>query len=227
MTSPRSAIIVAGGVGKRMASPVPKQFLLLRGKPVLCHTIEAFHGFDPEMRIIVVLPKEQVGRWRSLIIEHGFSIEHTVVNGGKERFHSVREGLREVDHEGLVAVHDGVRPLVSEDLIRRCFVAASAHGAAIPVVPVSSSVRELVDGGSRAVDRALLRIVQTPQCFRADLLWKAFELPYDPAFTDEATLVERIGVLVQLVEGEERNIKVTTPMDMRMAEALMAEGVTK
>lgn len=221
MTSPRSAIIVAGGVGKRMASPVPKQFLLLRGKPVLCHTIEAFHGFDPEMRIIVVLPKEQVDMWRTLCTKHQFSIEHTVVNGGKERFHSVREGLNAVAHDGLVAVHDGVRPLVSVELIDRCFAAAEEHGSAIPVVPVISSVREVIRDGSRALDRSSLRLVQTPQCFRVPLLRKAFELPYDPAFTDEATLLERTGTIVHLVEGEERNLKVTTPEDLRVAEGLI------
>ncbi len=217
----RSAIIVAGGIGKRMASPVPKQFLLLRGKPVLCHSIAAFHRFDPAMQLIVVLPKEQITIWRALCIGHHFSIEHTVVTGGAERFHSVQEGLKEVKHDGLVAVHDGVRPLVSVELITRCFTAASAHGAAIPVVPVGSSMRQVSGDSSLALDRASLRIVQTPQCFSVPLLRKAFELPYDPAFTDEATLTERSGAPVHLVEGEERNIKVTTPMDLRMAEALL------
>ena len=144
----RSAIIVAGGVGKRMATPVPKQFLLLRGKPVLCRSIAAFHRFDPAMQLIVVLPKEQIDIWRTLCIGHHFSIEHTVVAGGTERFHSVREGLKEVKHDGLVAVHDGVRPLVSVELITRCFTAAEKHGAAIPVVTVGSSMRQ-VSGDTR------------------------------------------------------------------------------
>ncbi len=217
----RTTIIVAGGSGKRMGSAVPKQFLMLQGKPVLCHTIEAFHRFDADMQLIVVLPKEQMDAWAALCSEHGFTISHTVVAGGAERFHSVREGLNAVKHIGLVAVHDGVRPLVSVELIARCFAAAEEHGAAIPVVPVSSSVRELEDGGSHAVDRSRLRMVQTPQCFRVELLRKAFELPYDPAFTDEATLVERMGLAVHLVEGEERNIKVTTPLDLRVAEVLL------
>jgi 2-C-methyl-D-erythritol 4-phosphate cytidylyltransferase len=223
MTSARSAIIVAGGIGKRMSSPVPKQFLLLHGKPVLCHSIGAFHRFDPAMQLIVVLPKEQTDIWRTLCIGHHFSIEHTVVTGGAERFHSVREGLREVAHDGLVAVHDGVRPLVSVELIARCFTAASAHGAAVPVVLVGSSMREVSGDSSRALDRSTLRIVQTPQCFAVPPLRKAFELPYDPAFTDEATLVERSGRPVHFVEGEERNIKVTTPMDLRLAEVLLEE----
>ena len=217
----RSTIIVAGGSGKRMGSAIPKQFLLLQGKPVLCHTIEAFHRFDPDMQLIVVLPIEQMDAWAALCSEHSFAIGHTVVAGGAERFHSVGEGLKAVKHEGLVAVHDGVRPLVSVELIARCFAAAEEHGAAIPVVPVSSSVRELKDGGSHAVDRSRLRIVQTPQCFRVEVLRKAFELPYDPAFTDEATLVERLGLAVHLVDGEERNIKVTTPLDLQLAEMVL------
>ena len=220
----RSTIIVAGGSGKRMASPVPKQFMLVKGKPFLCHVISAFHLYDPAMQIIVVLPKEQIDSWRVLCIGHGFTIDHTVVAGGEERFHSVREGLKEVAHDGLVAVHDGVRPLVSLGLIERCFAAAELHDAAIPVVPVSSSMRELTDEGSRALDRSRLRIVQTPQCFQVELLRKAFKLPYDPAFTDEATLVERMGNLVRLVEGDERNIKVTTPDDLVIAAALLEEG---
>lgn len=219
----RSTIIVAGGSGKRMGAAVPKQFLLLAGKPILCHTMEAFHRFDPAMQLIVVLPKEQIAGWRTLCTGHGFTIEHVVVSGGEERFHSVWEGLKEVQHDGLVAVHDGVRPLVSVDLIERCFAAAEANGAAIPVVPVSSSVRELVGEGSRALDRSRLRVVQTPQCFRVELLCKAFELPYDPAFTDEATLVERIGLAVHLVDGEDYNIKVTTPTDLILANALLDE----
>lgn len=217
----RSTIIVAGGSGKRMGASVPKQFLLLKGMPVLCRTIEAFYQADPDMQLIVVLPEDQLDSWRMLCIGHGFTLEHSVVCGGEERFHSVREGLKEVKHEGLVAVHDGVRPLVSVGLIARCLAAAEAHGAAIPVVPVSSSVREVIGGGSRAVDRARLRLVQTPQCFRVPLLRKAFERPYDPAFTDEATLVERTGTTVHLVEGEERNIKLTTPLDLRVAEVFL------
>lgn len=220
----RSTIIVAGGTGKRMASPVPKQFLLLAGKPLLCHTITAFHRFDPPMQLIVVLPKEQIVTWGTLCSEHGFTTEHAVVPGGEERFHSVGEGLKHVKHDGLVAVHDGVRPLINVELIDRCFAAAEEHGAAIPVLPMSSSVRELVGEGSRAVDRTRLRKVQTPQCFRVELLRKAFQLPYDPAFTDEATLVERMGLAVHLVQGEERNIKVTTPTDLILANSLLAEN---
>lgn len=218
----RSTIIVAGGSGKRMGTSVPKQFLLLKGKPLLCWTIDAFHAFDAEMPIVVVLPEAQIPIWKSLCIGHGFHTEHQVVAGGEERFHSVRNGLLAVEGDGLVAVHDGVRPLVSTDLIARCFKSAAEFGSGIPVVAIPSSVRELEGGTSRAVDRSLLRAVQTPQCFRTDLLRNAFELPYDPAFTDEATLVERTGVPVHLVDGEEHNVKVTTPVDLLVAEVTVS-----
>lgn len=224
----RSAIIVAGGSGKRMGASVPKQFMLLKGKPLLCWTIEAFRTYDPRIPIIVVLPGTQIPIWKELCRAHSFHAEHQVVAGGEERHHSVKNALATVVHNGLVAVHDGVRPLVSKDLVGRCFDAAKAHGAAIPVTMISSSVREIDPsnglGRSRAVDRSGLRAVQTPQCFRMEVLRKAFELPYDPAFTDEATLVERSGTEVYLVDGEERNIKVTTPVDLRVAEALLGEG---
>lgn len=215
-----STIIVAGGSGKRMGGPIPKQFLLLKGKPLLCWTIEAFHRYDPALPIILVLPEQQITVWKTLCIGHHFHLPHTIVAGGAERFHSVRNGLAQVEHDGLVAVHDGVRPLVSEALIDRCFRAAEAHGAAIPVVPIASSVREVVGDASHPLDRSKLRAVQTPQCFRVDVLRKAFDLPYDPAFTDEATLVERIGAKVHLVDGEERNIKVTTKEDLLLAQSL-------
>jgi 2-C-methyl-D-erythritol 4-phosphate cytidylyltransferase len=231
----RSTIIVAGGSGKRMGAALPKQFLLLKGKPLLMWTIEAFHRFDAAMHLIVVLPQDHHATWLDLCTKHGFTIAHTLVSGGAERFHSTLEGLKAVAHEGLVAVHDGVRPLVSAELIARCFAAADEHGAAIPVVAISSSMRQVseIDAPSsrlspstplresRAVDRSRLRAVQTPQCFKAPLLRRAFELPYNPAFTDEATLVERLGVEVQLVEGEERNIKVTTPFDLLVAEVVL------
>lgn len=217
----RSTIIVAGGSGKRMGAALPKQFLLLKGKPLLMWTIEAFHRFDAAMQMIVVLPQDHHATWQDLCTKHGFTIAHTLVSGGAERFHSTLEGLKALTHEGLVAVHDGVRPLVSTEQIARCFAAAEEHGAAIPVVAISSSVRQVQDHGSLAVDRSRLRAVQTPQCFKVPLLRRAFELPYDPAFTDEATLVERLGVDVQLVEGEERNIKVTMPFDLLVAEVVL------
>ena len=217
----RSTIIVAGGTGKRMGAAVPKQFLLLKGEPLLFHTLRAFHAFDPGMQLVLVLPQDHHETWDHLCGEFDFEVQHELVAGGAERFHSTQAGLAAVKHDGLVAVHDGVRPLVSAALIARCFCSAEEHGAAIPVVPISSSVRELTDEGSQPMDRSRLRAVQTPQCFRVPLLRRAFELPYDPAFTDEATLVERLGVDVHLVEGEDLNIKVTTPFDLQVAEGVL------
>lgn len=217
----RSAIIVAGGIGKRMEASIPKQFLLLKGKPLLCYSIDAFRAYDAIMQIVVVLPEVQIPIWKSLCIHHGFSTEHQIVAGGEERFHSVRNGLTKVAHNGLVAVHDGVRPLVNGGLIDRCFKGAEANGSAIPVVPVSSSIREITPEGSKALDRSAFRIVQTPQCFRTDLLRKAFELPYERTFTDEATLVERLGQPVHLVEGDDANLKITTPIDLMVAAGLL------
>lgn len=217
----KHAIIVAGGSGKRLGGPVPKQFQSVKGRPLLMWTIEAFHRHDPIMPLIVVLPREHFDIWKALCMGHRFIIKHEVVAGGEQRWHSVKAGLEKVRGDGLVAVHDGVRPLVSTDLIARCFDAADAQAAAIPVVPVVPSIRETTAEGSRALDRSRLLAVQTPQCFHTDLLRKAFEQPYDSAFTDEATLVERLGVKVALVEGEEHNIKVTTSVDMRVAEALL------
>ncbi len=219
---PCSAILVAGGSGKRLGGPVPKQFQSLKGRPLLMWTIEAFHRHDRDMPLIVVLPQAHFDIWKALCTGHRFSVPHAVVAGGEQRWHSVKAGLERVKGDGLVAVHDGVRPLVSTDLIGRCFSAADRHGAAIPVVPVAPSIRETTAEGSRALDRSRLLAVQTPQCFHTDLLRKAFEQPYDSAFTDEATLVERLGVEVHLVEGEEHNIKVTTSVDMRVAELLLA-----
>lgn len=218
----RSTIIVAGGSGKRLGGPVPKQFQTVKGRPLLMWTIEAFHRFDPGMVLIVVLPKEHFDIWKALCMGHRFFIKHEVVAGGEQRWHSVKAGLEKVEGDGLVAVHDGVRPLVSVKLIERCFAAADEKAAAIPVVPVVPSIRETTADGSRALDRSKLLAVQTPQCFHADLLRKAFEQPYDPAFTDEAALVERMGVKVALVEGEDNNIKVTTAMDMRLMELALA-----
>lgn len=217
----RSAILVAGGTGSRMGAETPKQFLPLAGKPMLFHAIQAFHGYDPDMQLVVILPKDELRVWEELCRDHHLAVPHTVVPGGAERFHSVRAGLARVEHDGLVAVHDGARPLVDTALIARCMDAAGRSGAAVPVVKVSSSMRRLSGDASEAVDRNMLRMVQTPQCFKAELLRRAFQQHYDPAFTDEATLVERLGTTVQLVDGDERNIKVTTPADMAMAEALL------
>lgn len=221
-TSKHTILIVAGGRGTRMGGPQPKQFLELAGRPVLMHTLEAFDRWDASARLIVVLPEDQIDTWKRLCEAHVFGRIHRVVAGGETRFHSVRNGLDAVASDGLIAVHDGVRPLVAPSVIAACFAAAADGGAAVPVVPVVESVREVdADGGSRPVDRARLRVVQTPQVFRADVLRAAYCLPYDPRFTDDASVVEASGVAVRLVPGNRENIKLTTPMDLLLAEQLM------
>lgn len=222
LTSKHTILIVAGGRGTRMGGPQPKQFLELAGRPVLMHTLEAFDRWDASARLIVVLPEDQIDTWKRLCEAHVFGRIHRVVAGGETRFHSVRNGLDAVASDGLIAVHDGVRPLVAPSVIAACFAAAADGGAAVPVVPVVESVREVdADGGSRPVDRTRLRVVQTPQVFRADVLRAAYCLPYDPRFTDDASVVEASGVAVRLVPGNRENIKLTTPMDLLLAEQLM------
>lgn len=222
LTSKHTILIVAGGRGTRMGGPQPKQFLQLAGRPVLMHTLEAFDRWDASARLIVVLPEDQIDTWKRLCEAHVFGRIHRVVAGGETRFHSVRNGLGVIASNGLIAVHDGVRPLVAPSVIAACFAAAADGGAAVPVVPVVESVREVdADGGSRPVDRTRLRVVQTPQVFRADVLRAAYCLPYDPRFTDDASVVEASGVAVRLVPGNRENIKLTTPMDLLLAEQLM------
>ena len=224
LTSKHTILIVAGGRGTRMGGPQPKQFLELAGRPVLMHTLEAFDRWDASARFIVVLPEDQIDTWKRLCEAHVFGRIHRVVAGGETRFHSVRNGLGAVASNGLIAVHDGVRPLVAPSVIAACFAAAADGGAAVPVVPVVESVREMdADGDSRPVDRTRLRVVQTPQVFRADVLRAAYCLPYDPRFTDDASVVEASGVAVRLVPGNRENIKLTTPMDLLLAEQLMRQ----
>ena len=213
----RTVIIVAGGKGLRMGGDLPKQFIPLQGKPVLMHTIETFHKWDSAACIVLVIPEEHDSYWKMLCEELNFTISHHVVYGGETRFHSVRNGLREVEGEALVAVHDGVRPFVTPEVITSCFDAAEASAAAIPVVPMIESVREVTGEESHPFDRNRLCIVQTPQVFNSEILRKAYEQPYDERFTDDASLVEASGHLIRLVEGNRENIKITTPMDLQYA----------
>ena len=207
-------IIVAGGKGLRMGGDLPKQFIPLHGKPVLMHTIEAFYKWNPEACLLIVIPQEHENYWKMLCKELNFDVPHRVVYGGETRFHSVRNGLREVKSEGLIAVHDGVRPFISQEVISSCFNAAETFGAAIPVVPMIESVREVNGTESRPFDRNRLCIVQTPQVFDSELLHKAYEQPYDERFTDDASVVETSGHKIHLVDGNRENIKITTPMDL-------------
>ena len=219
-------IIVAGGQGLRMGLPVPKQFALVAGRPVLMHTIARFHEADPLLGIIVVLPADQHDYWNDLCREHDFRIEHTVVSGGETRFHSSQNGLRAIpdDVDGVVGIHDGVRPFVSVEVIRRCYAEARRSGSAIPVVPVVDTLRIVGEGnGSHNVDRSQFRAVQTPQVFRAAELLKAYEQPYDSTFTDDASVWERAGYKVNLSAGGTRNIKITVPDDIAIAELYLGD----
>lgn len=214
----RGVIIVAGGSGKRMQSSLPKQFMILGGEPVVAHTINAFAEALPGAEIVVVLPEEHMALWKNLAARFDVAV-HKVVAGGKERFDSVKCGLEALSSEvEYVAVHDGVRALVSKRLIIRAMLEVERHDAVVPVVPVVDSIRRVLDIGSEIVPRGELRIIQTPQLFKAEVLRNAYALPYDPRFTDDASVVEATGGDITLIEGERSNIKLTTPEDMEWAE---------
>jgi 2-C-methyl-D-erythritol 4-phosphate cytidylyltransferase len=219
----KSVIIVAGGSGKRMGTDVPKQFLLLKSKPVLMYTISCFYDYDNEMEIIVVLPKEHISVWQQLCVEHNFNIKHQIAEGGSERFYSVKNGLEKIIHKGIVAIHDGVRPLVSNETIARSFNKAAETGAAIPVMPVIESLRKIEGENSIAVNRSEFVSVQTPQSFNIDLLKKSYQQEFLSSFTDDASVVEKFGHQVSLVEGNIENIKITTPQDLALAEYLLSQ----
>lgn len=214
-------IIVAGGKGLRMGSDLPKQFLPLGGKPVLMHTLEVFRRYDAALHIILVLPREQQDFWKQLCEEHDFRIEHQVADGGETRFHSVKNGLALVPASGLVGVHDGVRPFVSLEVIRRCYELAERQKAVIPVIGVVETVRHLTDAGSETVSRDEYKLVQTPQVFDAELLKQAYAQDFTPFFTDDASVVEALGVPVYLAAGNRENIKITTPFDLKVGSVLL------
>ena len=214
-------LIVAGGKGLRMGSELPKQFLPIGGKPVLMRTIEAFYACNPEIRIILVLPCSQQAYWDGLCREHHFSIPHQVADGGETRFHSVKNGLELVTTPGLVGVHDGVRPFVAREVRARCYALAAEKRAVVPVTDVVETVRHLTGTGSETVARDEYKLVQTPQVFDAELLKQAYRQPYTPHFTDDASVVEALGVPVCLTAGNRENIKITTPFDLKIAAALL------
>lgn len=219
----RGVIIVAGGSGKRMQSALPKQFMMLGGLPVVAHTINTFSEALPGAEIVVVLPEEHIPLWRNLAARFDIAV-HRCIAGGKERFHSVKNGLDALSEEvEYVAVHDGVRALATKKMILRVQLAAEERGAAIPVTEVVDSYRRVDGSESYIVPRTELRIVQTPQTFSAELLRRAYEQPFSDKFTDDASVVEVLGAKITLVEGERRNIKLTTPEDMAIAERLLEE----
>ncbi|MFZ1237249.1 MAG: 2-C-methyl-D-erythritol 4-phosphate cytidylyltransferase [Prevotella sp.] len=217
-------IIVAGGKGARMGTDLPKQFLAVGGRPMLMHTIQRFYDYDSKLNIILVLPHEQQEYWRQLCENNQFEIKHTVVDGGATRFESSKNGLAVIpdDADGVVGIHDGVRPFVSFETIERCYETARDEYAVIPVMPVTDTLRYIdSQGGGKNVLRSDYRIVQTPQTFDINLVKKAFELPYQESFTDDASVVEALGCTVGMVDGNRENIKITTPFDLIIAETLI------
>lgn len=219
-------IIVAGGKGLRMGGEVPKQFLPINGKPVLMRTLERFREYSADLQIILVLPKAQQDYWQGLCEEYHFSVDYQIADGGATRFHSVQNGLKLVpdDAEGVVGVHDGVRPFVSVEVIGKCYEAARKDLAVIPVAPVVETLRYVGgDGPDRNVLRSDYRLVQTPQTFDIQLLKRANIQPYSEAFTDDASVVEGIGQKVSMVDGNRENIKITTPFDMLLAEVMVVK----
>lgn len=217
----KTLIVVAGGKGERMQTEIPKQFIELKGKPILMHTLEVFYDYDPQMQIILVLPASQFDYWIELCEHHRFNLPHRIAAGGNTRFQSVCNGLALAPNEGLIAVHDGVRPLVSTATIHACLAEAAASRAAIPVTDVVESLREVKLGSSIAVNRADYKLVQTPQVFDAQLLKQAYQQPYQDGFTDDASVVEAFGAKVSLVDGNRENIKITNPNDLKIASILL------
>ncbi len=215
------AIIVAGGSGVRMGSELPKQFIEINGLPILMHTINCFYSYNALIKLIIVLPQSQQNFWQQLIKLHNFNVQHVVATGGQTRFHSVKNGLEFVTGPGLIAVHDGVRPLVNHQTIERCFLAAQKSGAVVPVCHVSESLRMVTNNGSVAVNRDNYFTVQTPQVFDAQLLQKAYNTNFVNTFTDDASVVEAFGHKISMVDGNVENIKITRKIDLVIASTLL------
>lgn len=215
------AVIVAGGSGSRMKSEVAKQFIEIGGLPILMHTVNAFKLFDSAIQIILVLPHEQRKYWNILCEKFQFDIDHQVVDGGETRFHSVKNGLALIKQTGIIGIHDGVRPFVSQETLQNAYQKAEKSGNAIPVIDVFESIRQTDKAGNHSLDRSNIKLVQTPQVFQAEQLLKAYQLPYSSNFTDDASVVEAAGNKITLVEGNRENIKITTPFDLTIAKVLL------
>jgi 2-C-methyl-D-erythritol 4-phosphate cytidylyltransferase len=218
----RAVIIVAAGSGSRMGGDLPKQYLKLREKPLIIHTLERFQNFDPEMKVVVVLALAHRELWEDIAKSYEIAGGLTIVMGGAKRYDSVNNGLSRVDKASLVGIHDAVRPLVSQDTLARCYDAALRKGSGIPVIEMDESVRVLdKEGGSVPMDRSGLRRVQTPQVFRSERIKKAYQQPYKNTFTDDASVYETVYGAPSLVDGNRENIKITTPTDMKLAGLLI------
>jgi 2-C-methyl-D-erythritol 4-phosphate cytidylyltransferase len=215
-----SIIITAGGIGKRMGGNMPKQFIEIAGKPLLIHTLELFYSADPAAQLILTLPPDWKEFWIDLLDKHSCYISHTIVDGGNERYHSIKNALS-ICIGKFIAVHDGVRPLVSKETVKRCFDSVEQYGQVIPVIPLKESLRQIFEDTSRSVNRSNFCLVQTPQCFKKEVITKAYNIPYHIGITDDATLVEEAGYIIHLVEGNEENIKITTQLDLIIAEQLV------
>lgn len=230
MTERVGIVVVAGGSGSRMGAAMPKQFLEIAGRPILVRTVERMHEALPEAEIVVVLPEAHVELWQECYAKAECRVEHRIALGGATRFDSVQSGIAALSDDcELIAVHDGVRPMLSVEMIRRGVECAAENGAAVPVIAVVDSIREVDSKGSHAVDRSRLRAVQTPQVFRADLLRKAYaavgaRLEDRSKATDDASVVEMYGHAVALYEGEPQNLKLTTPTDLNVAEVILTNG---
>lgn len=214
-------IIVAGGSGQRMKSIIPKQFLLINSLPILMHTINRFYNFDKQQTLILVLPESQIEYWEDLCLKFKFTTPHIIAIGGATRFESVKNGLKLVTESGIVAIHDGVRPLVSHETILRCFNKAIELGNAIPVVDMDESIRLITDNESVSVPRENYKKVQTPQVFKSEIIKQAYNREFSPLFTDDASVVENTGAKINLVEGNVENIKITHSFDLIIANELL------
>jgi 2-C-methyl-D-erythritol 4-phosphate cytidylyltransferase len=217
-----SVIITAGGIGKRMGADLPKQFLEIQGKPILLHCLEKFHSFDPTLEIIITLPTDWISYWNDLINSFHCKIPHRVSAGGLERFHSIQLALNLCTGD-FIMVHDGVRPLVSHETIQRCIGGLNHSESVIPVLAVKDSLRFITQDGSKMVDRNAYKLVHTPQCFKAELLKQAYQTSFQEGMTDDASVVESLGIEPFLVESNEENIKITTNSDLLIAAAYMKQ----
>jgi len=217
------ALIVAGGKGTRIKSKLPKQFLELNGLPILMHTINAFVRYSTSVRIILVLPEDDFEIWNALCEKFSFKVPVILERGGESRFQSVKNGLDKIEGNGLVAIHDGVRPLVSEDIIGASFRLAAVHQSAVAAVRLKESIRMTDQDNTKAMDRSRFRLIQTPQTFQIDLIKKAYQQKEDASMTDDASVAERAGHIISLFEGSYENIKITTPEDLIVADALMKQ----
>ncbi|HEY3430623.1 MAG TPA: 2-C-methyl-D-erythritol 4-phosphate cytidylyltransferase [Cyclobacteriaceae bacterium] len=221
MHSTEYALIVAGGKGTRIKSKVPKQFIALHGLPVLMHTINAFYRYSEQVVVILVLPEDDFETWKALCAKHNFNRKLILQKGGDTRFQSVKNGLEKIEGDGLVAIHDGVRPLVSEDIIGASYRLAAVHQSAVAAVRLKESIRMTDQDNTKAMDRSKFRLIQTPQTFDVTLIKKAYQIKDDASLTDDASVAERSGHIISLFEGSYENIKITTQEDLIVAEALL------